>query len=55
MNSFTHALHLQKDPPKYGMFDEESAVLRENVPYVKLHRYNQKYPYPNFNSYVNNG
>ena len=30
----------------YRTFQEESALLRKNFPQVKLHRYNQAYPYP---------
>jgi len=25
------------------VFQEESAIVREKIPYVKLHRHNQKY------------
>ena len=33
----------------------ECARLRENVPYVKVHRYNPKHPYPKLNGYGDNG
>jgi len=33
------------------MFQEESAVLRENVSDVKLHRYDQTYLHPKLNGY----
>ena len=33
------------------MFQEECARLRENVPYVKVHRYNPKHLYPKLNGY----
>ena len=32
-----------------------SARLRENVPYVKVHRYNPKHLYPKLNGYRDNG
>ena len=38
-------------PPGGG----ECARLRENVPYVKVHRYNPKHLYPKLNSYGDNG
>jgi len=34
---------------------EECARFRENVPYVKVHRYNQKHLYPKLNGYGDNG
>jgi hypothetical protein len=34
---------------------EECAGLRENVPYVKVHRYNPKHLYPKLNVYGDNG
>ena len=33
----------------------ECAKLRENVPYVKVHRYNPKHLYPKLNGYGDNG
>ena len=33
----------------------EYARLRENVPYVKVHRYNPKHLYPKLNGYGDNG
>ena len=33
----------------YRMSQEECARLRENVPNVKVHRYNPKYLYPKLN------
>ena len=33
----------------------ECARLRENVPYVKVHRYNPKHLYPKLNGYGDNG
>jgi hypothetical protein len=39
----------------YRVSQEESAILRENVPYVKVHRYNPKYLYPKLNGYGDNG
>jgi len=35
----------------YRMFQEESAVLRENVSRVKLHRYDETYLHPMLNGY----
>jgi len=34
---------------------EECAILREGVPYVKVYRYNPKHLCPNFNGYGDNG
>ena len=34
---------------------EECAILRESVPYVKLYRYNPKHLYPKLNGYGDNG
>jgi len=39
----------------YRMSQEECARLRENVPYVKVHRYNPKNLYPKLNGYGDNG
>ena len=39
----------------YRVSQEESARLRESVPYVKLYRYNPKYLYPKLNGYGDNG
>ena len=33
----------------------ECARPRENVPYIKVHRYNPKHLYPKLNGYGNNG
>ena len=33
----------------------ECATLQENVPYVKVHRYNPKHLYPKLNGYGDNG
>jgi hypothetical protein len=35
----------------YRVSQEECARLRENVPNVKVHRYNLKHPYPKLNGY----
>ena len=35
----------------YRVYQEESAILRENVPLVKLHCYNQIYPQLKLNGY----
>ena len=39
----------------YRVSQEESARLRESVPYVKLYRYNPKHLYPKLNGYGDNG
>ena len=39
----------------YRVSQEECARLRENVPYVKVHRYNPKRLYPKLNGYGDNG
>jgi len=36
------------------MSQEECARLRENVPYVKVYRYNPKHLYPKLNGYGDN-
>ena len=38
-----------------GCPEGECARLRENVPYVKVHRYNPKHLYPKSNGYGDNG
>jgi hypothetical protein len=38
----------------YRVYQEESAILWENVPLVNLYRYNQTYPYPTLNGYRDN-
>jgi len=37
------------------MFEEESAIIGENIPYVKLHRYNPNYSYWKLKGYRDNG
>jgi len=37
------------------MFQDEPAILQEQVSKVKLHRYNQEYLYLKFNGYGNKG
>ena len=39
----------------YRVSQEECARLRENVPQVKIHRYNPKHLYPKLNGYGENG
>ena len=39
----------------YRVSQEECEILRESVPYVKLHRYNPKHIYPKLNGYGDNG
>jgi hypothetical protein len=36
----------------YSVSQEECAILRESVPYVKLYRYNPKHLYLKFNGYL---
>jgi hypothetical protein len=40
--------------PLYRVSQEECAILRESVPYVKLYRYNPKHLYPKLNIYWDN-
>jgi hypothetical protein len=40
---------------KYRVSQEESARLREGVPYVKVSRYNPKHLCPKLNCYGDNG
>jgi hypothetical protein len=35
----------------YRVSQEECAIIRESVPYVKLYRYNPKHLYPKLNGY----
>ena len=39
----------------YRVSQEECAIFRESVPYVKLYRYNPKHLYPKLNGYGDNG
>jgi len=39
----------------YRVSQEECAILRESVPYVKLYQYNPKHLYPKLNGYGDNG
>jgi len=39
----------------YRVSQEERTKLREDVPYVKLYRYNPKHVYPKLNGYGDNG
>ena len=39
----------------YRVSREECARLRQNVPYVKVYRYNPKHLYPKLNRYGDNG
>jgi len=39
----------------YRLSQEESARLRESVPYVKVYRYNPKHLYAKLNVYRDNG
>jgi hypothetical protein len=40
--------------PLYRVSQEECAIFRESVPYVKLYRYNPKHLHPNLNGYGDN-
>jgi hypothetical protein len=39
----------------YRVSQEECAILREGVPYVKIYRCNPKHVYPKLNGYGDNG
>ena len=39
----------------YRVSQEECAILRESVPYVKPYRYNPKHLYSKLNGYGDNG
>jgi hypothetical protein len=39
----------------YRMSQEECAILREGIPYVKIFRYNPKHLCPKLNGYGDNG
>lgn len=39
----------------YRVLQGESAILREKVPYVKLHRYYQKYLHTKLKGFEDNG
>jgi hypothetical protein len=39
----------------YRVSQEECARLRDDVLYVKVHRYNPKHLFPKFNGYGDNG
>jgi hypothetical protein len=39
----------------YRVSQEECAIFRESVPYVKLYQYNPKHLYPKLNGYGDNG
>ena len=39
----------------YRVSQEECAILREGVPYIKLYQYNPKHLYPKLNGYGDNG
>ena len=39
----------------YRVSQEECAIFRENVPYVKVYRYNPKHLYPKLKGYGDNG
>ena len=47
--------HLKHKSVLYRVSQEECARLWENVPYVKVHRYNPKHLYPKLNGYGDNG
>jgi len=47
--------HIHKYMCIYRVSQEECEILRENVPYVKLYRYNPKHLYPKLNGYGVNG
>jgi hypothetical protein len=51
---YTHT-HTHTQTYVYRVSQEECAILRESVPYVKLYRYNPKHLYPKLNGYKDNG
>jgi hypothetical protein len=44
-----------KQKSVYRVPQEECAILREGVPYVKIYRYNPKHLCPKLNGYGDNG
>jgi len=59
-HALVQAIHRPTDAfPKasvtYRVSQEECATLREDVPYVKVYRYNPKHLCPNLNGYGDNG
>jgi hypothetical protein len=50
---FFHSRRRQAE--KYRVSQEECAILREGVPYVKIYRYNPKHQCPKLNGYGDNG
>ena len=48
-------INLLKPNDIYRVSQEECAILRESVLYVKLYRYNPKHLYPKLNGYGDNG
>jgi hypothetical protein len=52
---FNHQLHRDFYHPVYSVSQEECAIIRESVPYVKVYRWNPKHLYPNLNGYGDNG
>ena len=47
--------HKRHDFHTYKVSQEECARLWEDVPYVKVYRYNPKHLYPQLNGYGDNG
>jgi hypothetical protein len=56
-NTHASASHIAPTLEKYiyRVSQEECAILRESVPYVKLYRHTPKHLYPNLNGYGDNG
>ena len=50
-----HRINAGRAVVLYRVSRVECARLRENVPYVKVHRYNPKHLYPKLNGYGDNG
>jgi len=44
-----------KSAASYRMYQEESAIIWENMTLVNLHQYNKTYLYPELNDYGDNG
>ena len=53
--SFFQNINMLDESSYAGCPGGKCARLRENVPYVKVHRYNPKHIYPKLNGYGDNG
>jgi len=55
VSSYRLNAHFLNSITIYRVSQEESARLREGVPYVKVYRHNPKHLCPKLNGYVDNG